>query len=89
MTARALGQGDSGHRAIPARELEVAVLDRTRFQERKFRRLGGPALEAILGDAAALPDATSEPGGSRRRRSRTCPREPPVGEDGDEPPVAP
>ncbi len=67
LTARALGQVDSGHRSIPARDLEVAVLDRTRSQARKFRRLSGKALRDVLGDdgqtqepPAAAPDDTSE-----------------------------
>ncbi|HET7352156.1 MAG TPA: proteasome subunit alpha [Marmoricola sp.] len=67
LTARALGQGESGSRSIPARDLEVAVLDRTRTQARKFRRLSGQALREVLGDdrgaqepPAAAPDDTAE-----------------------------
>ncbi len=37
-------------RLIPVGSLEVAVLDRTRTQQRKFRRLTQDDLTAILGD---------------------------------------
>ncbi|WP_418062984.1 proteasome subunit alpha [Pimelobacter simplex] len=49
-------------RVIPVGDLEVAVLDRTRTQPRKFRRLLPARLDEILGDrgpaehAAPLPD---------------------------------
>ena len=35
----ALGRSDSGHRVIPVDDLEVAVIDRTRTQPRKFARV--------------------------------------------------
>ncbi len=44
----ALGQADGSERSIPADDLEVAVLDRTRTQERKFKRLTEPAIEEAL-----------------------------------------
>ncbi|HNM96411.1 MAG TPA: proteasome subunit alpha [Marmoricola sp.] len=44
----ALGQADGSERSIPADDLEVAVLDRTRTRERKFKRLTEPAIEAAL-----------------------------------------
>jgi len=47
----ALGQSsDNGARVIPADDLEVAVLDRTRSQPRKFRRISGEVLKELLGD---------------------------------------
>ena len=48
----ALGQGESpgDPRTIPAANLEVAVLDRTRSQQRKFKRLTAGQLARILGD---------------------------------------
>ncbi len=51
----ALGHGADGDRQIPVHDLEVAVLDRTRTQPRKFRRLSAAALLDVLG-----PDAESE-----------------------------
>ena len=52
LAAAALGQNETGHRDVPARDLEVAVLDRTRTQERKFKRVAAPVLVGILGDAS-------------------------------------
>jgi len=61
LALRALGSGGDGDetRAIPAAQLEVAVLDRTR-PRRAFRRLSGSALEELL--AAAGDDATTGDG---------------------------
>ncbi|MGA8246496.1 MAG: proteasome subunit alpha [Nocardioides sp.] len=63
----ALGQspddtGVAGERVIPAGDLEVAVLDRTRAQPRKFSRLGPARLEALLGDRVPPPPAAPAPG---------------------------
>ncbi|WP_082599473.1 proteasome subunit alpha [Nocardioides sp. Root151] len=61
LAVAALGHSDTDDRVIPADDLEVAVLDRTRSQPRKFRRLRPAALTEILGDrgpeTAAQPDA--------------------------------
>jgi len=46
----ALGHSDTGDRVIPDEYLEVAVLDRTRTQARKFRRLRPAQLAELLGD---------------------------------------
>jgi proteasome alpha subunit len=74
-----LGTGENGAdpRVIPVTSLEAAVLDRTRPQQRKFRRLSDPELEQLLGDRGpeAPTDAALAP-------------EPPTGGD-EEPPVAP
>jgi proteasome alpha subunit len=46
-----LGSNDSGpDRTIPIAALEVAVLDRTRSRQRKFKRLSDPELTGLLGD---------------------------------------
>ncbi|HWU33189.1 MAG TPA: proteasome subunit alpha [Marmoricola sp.] len=45
----ALGHGEGEPRTIPADDLEVAVLDRTRTQPRKFRRLSDNEVTEILG----------------------------------------
>ena len=86
LAAAALGQNETGHRDVPARDLEVAVLDRTRTQERKFKRLAAPVLVGILGDATATPEpataATDEVGtGPAEETADPAPD--------DEPPVAP
>jgi proteasome alpha subunit len=95
LAVEALGQGETSSRAIPADELEVAVLDRTRSQKRKFTRLTGAQLEALL---PARPDADATPEGHRPGES-TAPSSPqPVAERRSEdqsqaapvaPPVAP
>jgi proteasome alpha subunit len=54
----ALGHSESADRVIPESDLEVAVLDRTRAQPRKFRRLRPAELQRILGDRGPeQPDA--------------------------------
>jgi proteasome alpha subunit len=60
LAVAALGHTDSDDRAIPADDLEVAVLDRTRSQPRKFTRLRPARLEEILGERATQ-GARSEP----------------------------
>ena len=67
--SQALGQGESEDRVIPAGDLEVAVLDRTRTQPRKFRRLARARLAEVLGgrgveqaDEAAPEDALAGSG---------------------------
>ncbi len=52
----ALGATDTGSpRTIPVASLEVAVLDRTRSQQRKFKRFGDPELTALLGERTDPP----------------------------------
>jgi len=48
LAVAALGHGSAEDRTISAGDLEVAVLDRTRAQDRKFRRLRAEDLNAIL-----------------------------------------
>ena len=62
---QALGQGESDTRAIPSTNLEVAVLDRTRTQQRKFKRLTAEQLSGILGNGGGpvSPDAGPPAGG--------------------------
>ena len=45
----ALGRDGTEPRTLAPNQLEVAVLDRTRPQVRKFRRIAGPALARLLG----------------------------------------
>ncbi|MEI2713154.1 MAG: proteasome subunit alpha [Nocardioides sp.] len=61
LATAALGHSEAGDRVIAADDLEVAVLDRTRTQPRKFVRLVGPRLQALLGERG--PESPSpEPG---------------------------
>ncbi|MFT4010011.1 MAG: proteasome subunit alpha [Nocardioidaceae bacterium] len=48
----ALGSNGEQPRAIPASDLEVAVLDRSRTQIRKFKRLRASVLNEVLGEQA-------------------------------------
>ena len=64
LAVAALGQTDAasggGHRDIPARDLEVAVLDRSRTQDRKFKRMDARVLSSVLDPVQdAAPDAGS------------------------------
>ena len=97
LAAAALGHSETGHRDIPARDLEVAVLDRTRSQERKFKRLDDKALATIL----TGPESTAETPGPSHRAPEATGTETSNGTPGgaapengapgpeDEPPVAP
>src|SRR3954467_2446624 len=42
-------KGEAEDRVIPVKDLEVAMLDRTRSQPRKFSRIGPNRLESLLG----------------------------------------
>jgi proteasome alpha subunit len=56
----ALGHSDSSDRVIPESDLEVGVLDRTRTQPRKFRRIRPGDLGKMLGErgpASPAPDS--------------------------------
>ena len=63
----ALGRSDKEDRVIDTGDLEVAVLDRTRSQTRKFSRLSPARLDELLGDRGTTTSATdpaTEPNGS-------------------------
>jgi proteasome alpha subunit len=58
----ALGHGEAGDRSIPPHDLEVAVLDRSRARQRKFRRLSDQALVDIIGpDPDPADEGSGEP----------------------------
>jgi proteasome alpha subunit len=54
------GGTDGGRRSLPAGQLEVAVLDRTRGK-RKFRRIGGALLAAMLPNSDGASSAEPAP----------------------------
>jgi proteasome alpha subunit len=68
LAVEALSRESNGtERALTSDQLEVAVLDRTRPQQRKFKRVLGRQLARLLGDGpggdSAAPDtAESEDG---------------------------
>ena len=55
----ALGHNESEDRRIPAQALEVAVLDRTRSQPRKFSRLSPARIEQVLAHLSPEPPTSS------------------------------
>jgi proteasome alpha subunit len=80
---QALGRGEGESRTIPAGNLEVAVLDRTRSQDRKFRRVTTREVARILGDGGpAAEQAGPDNSGSEARPDG-------AGDGTPEPPVAP
>ncbi|MDX6326159.1 MAG: proteasome alpha subunit [Nocardioidaceae bacterium] len=61
LAVEALGSSDSGaSRVIAVESLEVAVLDRTRSQTRKFKRLTDPELADLLGEREGTEAAPSD-----------------------------
>ncbi|MFB9314711.1 proteasome subunit alpha [Nocardioides plantarum] len=63
----ALGQTEGGgQRVIPTRDLEVAVLDRTRAQTRKFVRLSPARLDTLLGERGPSTPGAPSSGDGRR-----------------------
>ena len=61
LAVSALGHSETEDRVIAADALEVAVLDRTREQPRKFLRLRAPRLTEILGDRGVVTAADPAP----------------------------
>ncbi|WP_340562890.1 proteasome subunit alpha [Streptomyces sp. GSL17-111] len=60
LAVEALGRDSNGGRTLTADQLEVAVLDRTRPQQRKFKRVLGSQLTRLLEDPAASSDAAED-----------------------------
>src|SRR4051812_33508782 len=64
LAVQALSRDTNGsEREIPAERLEVAVLDRTRPQKRKFKRIVGRQLARLLEAGGAATEAESSEGG--------------------------
>ncbi|CAN7389078.1 proteasome subunit alpha [Terrabacter sp. LjRoot27] len=73
-----LGAGENGERrALDEAQLEVAVLDRDR-PRRSFRRIVGPLLTRLLGDAPGATGDSGAPGAP----TEVAATEPPAGEGG-------
>ncbi|HEX6249526.1 MAG TPA: proteasome subunit alpha [Nocardioidaceae bacterium] len=83
LAVEALGKSEGEGRTIAAHDLEVAVLDRTRSQQRKFKRLPAGQLASILGREGGAP----HPAGQSTSPSTGATDEP--GHHAEEPPVAP
>jgi proteasome alpha subunit len=85
----ALGQGEATPRVIAAEDLEVAVLDRTRPQKRKFKRIGVAQLTEMLGGRGETTEADTHAAGESRSPSTRYDAAPSGETPGEEPPVAP
>src|SRR6478672_2525415 len=86
----ALGHSETEDRVIPAGDLEVAALDRTRSQPRKFLRLRAARLTEILGgagtaDAPATEDAIA--GAAPHQSGVDDPQDPTDQVSGNTPPL--
>ncbi|MDQ6525958.1 proteasome subunit alpha [Nocardioides sp. LHD-245] len=83
----ALGRSSDGgqvqDRVIPIEDLEVAVLDRTRAQPRKFRRILPARVAELIGDRGPAETAPEQ------HSSETPVGDAPESGSADEPPVAP
>jgi proteasome alpha subunit len=84
----ALGHNESQPRTIPPEDLEVAVLDRTRAQKRKFRRVTAQQLSTILSGrepatSAGASTGTSATDGSAGGTANGSSGEPPVAPPAD------
>jgi proteasome alpha subunit len=85
LAVEALGQGESADaapRVIAAEDLEVAVLDRSRFQQRKFKRIHAAQLAEVLGERESSEIGRHAAGVPTNPDERTGPTP-------DEAPVAP
>jgi proteasome alpha subunit len=97
MAVAALGhtsddKGATKDRVLPLKDLEVAILDRTRAQPRKFSRLSPARLEALLGErgpgVAAPPQAgDAAPGTMPSDATPDDPADPTDEVSGDVPPL--
>jgi proteasome alpha subunit len=95
LAVAALGHADDGDRVLPIDDLEVAVLDRTRAQPRKFSRIRPARLEQFLGGrgpATPAPETPPEDAGAVPGADPGAPADGLTGHGpgpDDEPPVAP
>ncbi len=92
LAVSALGHTEEGDRVIPAEDLEVAVLDRTRTQPRKFVRVMPSRLAQLLGERGPTepnPESEAEHMAVPAGGPESPPSPPPVVETDDDPPIAP
>ncbi|WP_182523371.1 proteasome subunit alpha [Nocardioides dongkuii] len=91
LAVAALGHNDTEDRVIAVRDLEVAILDRTRTQPRKFLRLGPARLEGLLGgrgpEDPSQPVTSSPPGTAPASMVRDDPGDPTDQTSGHIPPL--
>ena len=82
----ALGHDQSEPRQLEPDQIEVAVLDRTRTQQRKFKRITKESLAGLLAETAPT---TPEPASSEVADKPASEEETPADDPVDEAPVAP
>jgi proteasome alpha subunit len=88
LAVRALSSvGENGKRQLAANQLEVAVLDRTRTQARKFKRITEQTLERILSESR--PDTTPSESTAASDSGAKPADDTPVAPPEDDVPVAP
>lgn len=88
----ALGHSTSEDRVIPVTDLEVAVLDRTRVQPRKFARIRPARIEELLGERGPAEHAPpvpedGDPGSASTAPATDAPDDPTDSVSGDVPPL--
>jgi proteasome alpha subunit len=83
LAVEALGKSEGEGRTIAAHDLEVAVLDRSRSQQRKFKRLPAGQLATIIGRESGTPHLAGE------STSPSAGASDEAGHRAGEPPVAP
>jgi proteasome alpha subunit len=71
-----LEHSEKSPRVVAPGDLEVAVLDRTRTQQRKFRRLTAEHLVTILGERASSASESGRPGASTDPSGHDDPKDP-------------
>ena len=88
LAVASLGHTEGSDRVVPESDLEIAVLDRTRTQPRKFRRLRPHDLRRLLGERG--PSQADEPQpGDAERQAPVSPSDDTDPGDPTTPPVAP
>jgi proteasome alpha subunit len=92
LAVASLGHSEKSDRVIPAGDLEVAVLDRTRSQPRKFSRIRPARLSELLGERGpAVPDEAmpedGAPGGAPGPSGPDNPADPTDQVSGSVPPL--
>jgi proteasome alpha subunit len=85
----ALGHDSNEVRELTPDQIEVAVLDRTRTQVRKFKRINEETLERILSESHPDTTPSADSGGAAADSEAKAAEDTPVAPPGDDVPVAP
>jgi proteasome alpha subunit len=85
----ALGHDGTEVRELTPDQLEVAVLDRTRTQVRKFKRISEESLAGILSESSPAVDETTDADSDASDSTESSTGDTPVAPPADDAPVAP